>query len=165
MITPVLRLYLLIGVLASAATANDTLPVREAFARADRGELTLIDIRSPQEWHDTGIPASARPLSMYDRDFLRKLNGIIAATDGRPVAFICATGGRSAWLTQALAARGMADLLDVPEGMLGSSAGPGWLRAGLPVRPYDGPGARRTPTFSLWERLRGAYRPPWFEPQ
>ncbi|MDT8388078.1 MAG: rhodanese-like domain-containing protein [Thiogranum sp.] len=157
-----LFLYLFIGAFASAAAASDTLPVHDAFARADRGELTLIDIRSSQEWLETGIPSPARALSMYDRDFLLQLNNIIVATDNRPVAFICATGSRSAWLRQALAARGMLNLLDVPEGMLGNSAGPGWLRAGLPVRPYDGPDPRHAPTYSLWERLRGSYRPPWF---
>lgn len=158
-------LGLAITALASVAMADATLSAGAAFARAERGELTLIDIRSPQEWHETGIPAAALPVSMYDRDFLRELNRIIAATDSRPVAFICATGGRSAWLTRLLTARGMPGLLDIPEGMLGSTAGPGWLRAGLPVRLYDAPRWRHAPTYGLWERLRGAYRPPWFEPR
>jgi hypothetical protein len=33
-----------------------------------------------------------------------------------------------------LASAGFTDVLDVPEGMLGSGAGPGWIASALPLR-------------------------------
>ena len=34
---------------------------------------------------------------------------------------------------------GFSNIIDVPEGMLGSAAGPGWLAADLPTLPYEEP--------------------------
>lgn len=112
--------------------AGPTLSAPEALARATAGTLTLIDIRRPDEWADTGIPAPARPLDMRRPDFeveLARLAGDRAA----PVALICARGVRSKRMAARLQAAGFVNVIDVPEGMLGSSAGPGWRARGLPV--------------------------------
>ena len=55
-----------------------------------------------------------------------------------PVALICARGARSFRVTLQLAAFGITDIVDVPEGMLGSAAGPGWLSRGLPTVAFTG---------------------------
>lgn len=39
-------------------------------------------------------------------------------------------------MTERLRAAGFTQIIDVPEGMLGSGAGPGWLKRGLPVVTY-----------------------------
>ncbi|MEM8582520.1 MAG: rhodanese-like domain-containing protein, partial [Pseudomonadota bacterium] len=51
----------------------------------------------------------------------------------QPVAVICARGIRSARLTRRLEAAGIGPIVDIPEGMLGSRSGPGWLSRELPV--------------------------------
>jgi len=40
---------------------------------------------------------------------------------------------RSARVSNQLIAAGFTYIIDVPEGMLGSAAGPGWLERGLPL--------------------------------
>lgn len=118
------------------APARDSLSVAEAQALAASGEVTLIDIRRPDEWAETGIAADAHPLDMRQADFLVRLREIAPA--GTPVAVICARGVRSARLAEDMRAAGFARVLDVPEGMIGSSAGPGWLAEGLPLKTYYG---------------------------
>lgn len=117
----------------SADLEGAALSVAEAHAQARDGVIWLIDIRRPEEWARTGIGQGAVPLDMRRADFAEKLRVITAAAPGRPVALICARGGRSRQMRARLAEAGFARVLDVPEGMLGSGAGPGWLRAGLPV--------------------------------
>jgi rhodanese-related sulfurtransferase len=116
------------------------LSVAEAHAQADDGAVLLVDIRRPDEWRRTGVPEGAVPLDMRRDDFIAALAGLTGEDRSRPVALICARGVRSARLATRLSAAGFTQVRDVPEGMLGSAAGPGWLAAGLPVETP--PGAR-----------------------
>lgn len=108
------------------------LSVQDAHRRAVAGDITLIDIRRPDEWAATGIGAGAIPIDLRDPAFLEKL---LAQQPDRtaPIALICARGVRSRGLAGALTNAGFTNIIDVPEGMLGSGAGAGWLAAGLPV--------------------------------
>lgn len=105
----------------------------EAHAKARAGEITLIDIRRPDEWAETGSGEGAHRLDMRRDDFVAALREITGGDTARPVALICARGVRSARLTNALTEAGFSNIIDVPEGMLGSRAGPGWLGRDLPV--------------------------------
>jgi rhodanese-related sulfurtransferase len=105
----------------------------EAFAEAAAGDLLLVDIRRPDEWAATGIAEGAVPLDMRRRDFADVLRAAIGSATDRPVALICARGVRSDRLSARLTAAGFTRIVDVPEGMLGSAAGPGWLGRDLPV--------------------------------
>ena len=109
----------------------------EAHRRAAAGEILLVDIRTPREWRRTGLGTSAVPIDMRRQDFLDALAAAGGGT-GRPVALICARGGRSARMALRLQQAGYAQIIDVAEGMLGSGAGPGWIAAGLPVAAWDG---------------------------
>ncbi len=104
-----------------------------AFEKAKNGELLLLDIRSPQEWKETGTGSVAKRVSMHQPGFLQKLDALTGNDKSKPVALICATGGRSNWLQGELVKRGYTNIIDVSEGMLGSSTGPGWLKRGLPI--------------------------------
>ena len=108
------------------------LSVREAHIGAFTGDITLIDIRRPDEWARTGIPEGAIAIDMRDPDFVTKLLAQVSGPDA-VIALICARGVRSRHLAGRLKEVGFTHILDVPEGMLGSGAGPGWLVAGLPV--------------------------------
>jgi rhodanese-related sulfurtransferase len=119
--------------LIRSAQAGPTLDAETAFQRAKTGDLLLIDIRQPEEWADTGSPAGAQRLDLRSPTFLDRLSALAEGDKTRPIALICASGGRSARTATALAEAGFTNVLDVSEGMLGSSAGPGWLARGLPV--------------------------------
>ncbi|HUT49905.1 MAG TPA: rhodanese-like domain-containing protein [Alphaproteobacteria bacterium] len=129
-----------LGALASAAPAlaGTALSAPDAHAQARAGKIVLIDVRSPREWRDTGVPDGAKLVTIHHpqgaRGFLR---GILAAAGGdksRPIALICARGVRSSRGKRFLEANGFTNVIDVPEGMLGRGAAPGWLARKLPIR-------------------------------
>lgn len=114
------------------AREEDGMNVNTAYAAAIEGRITLIDIRRPDEWAATGIAQGAIPLDMRDPEFAQKLLALVPDPNAR-IALICARGVRSRHLAGQLTEAGFTNIIDVPEGMLGSGAGPGWLAAGLPV--------------------------------
>ena len=121
-------------VISSRALASEQMSAAAAHERATNGELLLVDIRTDGEWRETGLGASARPISMHKPGFIEKLAEAVGNDKSRRIALICATGGRSRWLQGRLAKYGFTNVVDVSEGMLGSAAGPGWLKTGLPVK-------------------------------
>lgn len=112
------------------------LSVSDAHRQAVEGDITLIDIRRPDEWRMTGIGDGAQPLDMRRKDFTQALDALVNGDLATPIALICARGVRSARMSQRLAEAGFTTIIDVPEGMLGSRAGPGWLASDLPTRRY-----------------------------
>ncbi|MDF3415755.1 rhodanese-like domain-containing protein [Sulfitobacter sp. M57] len=116
-----------------ASVQRGDLTAPAALAAAATGEVLLIDIRRPEEWARSGIGQGAVPIDMRRKDFINALLGHSGGRKDIPVALICARGVRSARMAARLEAAGFTRVLDVPEGMSGSGAGPGWLKRGLPV--------------------------------
>jgi len=112
---------------------GDAIDPKAAHDLAVKGKLTLIDIRRPDEWARTGSGEGAHRLDMRRKDFITALDGIMGGDRSKPVALICATGVRSNRTSQRLKNAGFTHVIDVPEGMMGSKAGPGWLKRNLPV--------------------------------
>ncbi len=110
-----------------------TISATEAYEGAKSGEIILVDIRTPEEWLETGIGEGAIPLDMRADDFVKQLVALRVANRETPIAFICRTGNRSQFVTSALAGQGFPGLLDVAEGMVGGPRGKGWIPTGLPV--------------------------------
>lgn len=130
-------LALLWALPAAAQNALPNLTADDAHALQDSGELVLIDIRQPEEWRQTGVAVGAVRISMDHpgggQGFLRD---VLAAVDGDTdaiIALICRTGNRTSQVVPALEQWGFTRVYHVPEGMLGSAFGPGWIRSGLPV--------------------------------
>lgn len=124
------------AVMPPEPASDETLSVAEAQAQARTGRITLVDIRTPGEWDATGVGEHAHPLDMRRDDFISALQDL--APKDAPIALICARGVRSARLAADLREAGFTRIIDVPEGMIGSSAGPGWIAAGLPLKPHEG---------------------------
>lgn len=116
-----------------AAAEEATLTPDAALAKAQSGEILLIDVRTSDEWARTGLPEGGTALDMRRDDFTAGLLALAEGQTDRPIALICASGGRSGYMARELGRAGFTRIIDVPEGMLGSRAGPGWLGRGLPV--------------------------------
>ncbi len=122
-----------------------------ALARA--GRLVLVDIRTPAEWAQTGVPAGAALVPLTEGpqtlrpDFVADLDRVLGGARDRPVALVCRTGGRTAFARRLLLTEGFKAVLDVAEGMIGSAFGPGWLARGLPVESPS-PGGERPPVVA-----------------
>lgn len=106
------------------AREEDGMNVNTAYAAAIEGRITLIDIRRPDEWAATGIAQGAIPLDMRDPKSAQKLLTLVPVPNAR-IALICARGVRSRHLAGQLTETGFTNIIDVPEGMLGTGAGPG----------------------------------------
>lgn len=142
-----------------------TVTAPEAYRQVQAEELVLIDVRTPQEWLTTGVPAGAHLADMKDPAFLHQLKRLKDQNGNRPIALICHGGVRTGKLVRELEKHGFHGLLDVSEGMNGSHDGPGWLARGLPLEDYqsDDPDLKPGP-LSFFERLRLARLPEWDPP-
>jgi rhodanese-related sulfurtransferase len=112
-----------------------TISIHEALEGAKSGRIILVDVRTPQEWADTGVPPGAILLDVSQPTFEARLAGLRAENPGKTIALFCRTANRSRRAQEALMARGWRDLVDVRGGMLGDGRDTGWLDAGLPVVP------------------------------
>jgi rhodanese-related sulfurtransferase len=119
-----------------AAAEPQTMTAPEALEAATSGGVVLVDIRSREEWQQTGVAEPALPISMHEGGFVQKLLQAMDGDPSRRVALICATGGRTRYVQNVLASNGFSNVIDVAEGMMSSPAGPGWLKRGLPVKPW-----------------------------
>jgi len=118
--------------------AGQAMSVTDAHRAAVAGEVFLIDIRRPDEWKSTGVGEGAHPIDMRRKDFVEVLDTVTGGDRSARVALICARGVRSARLSNRLSEAGYTNIINVPEGMLGSGAGPGWLASELPVKNVEG---------------------------
>jgi rhodanese-related sulfurtransferase len=109
----------------------------EAHSRALTGEVVLVDVRTPEEWRETGLPASAHAITMHQdpRAFVQQLLAALDGDPSRPLAIICRTGNRTGGLAPQLTRAGFGNVVDVGEGVSGSRFGRGWFKSGLPTRP------------------------------
>lgn len=136
---PVRRVFVLLLLLACSmatpAQAEPDMSAPEAFAAASAGKVRLIDIRTPQEWRQTGVAPGAGRVDFY-RGPEVLVQSILQMTGGdrnAPIAIICRTGNRTTVAQKYLQSLGFTQVYNVREGMAGSAAGPGWLKRRLPV--------------------------------
>ena len=126
---------------SAEATPSGDITGPEALERSRSGEVTIVDVRSPQEWRQTGLPAGAKAVTIHDPEgiagFVAALKLSVGNDLDRPVALICARGNRSTLAQNALQAAGFTRILNIKEGMLGSASGPGWLARELPLESCD----------------------------
>lgn len=139
--TAILTLMMTLALAALPAFAQDTegvLAAPEALARQQAGKLTLIDIRQPEEWRQTGVAKGAKGISMRHPQgpsgFLQELTAAVGGDKNAPIGLICRTGNRTTAMQKALRDVGFTQVFNVKEGMAGSAAGPGWLARGLPLQ-------------------------------
>lgn len=124
-----------------ASADGGTLSASEAFRQSKEGDLVIIDVRSPREWQQTGVPSGARTITMHDpKGMTAFLNNVLATVGGNKntrIAMICARGNRSRYTQQFLVQHGFTHVLDVSEGMLGREPSPGWLARNLPTKKCE----------------------------
>lgn len=131
-----LALFLALVLIVFPARADTPLmSAPQAFEKLSAGDLIVLDIRSREEWQDSGVAQGALPISMHEKDFLQRFQSVLLEYEPEKIALICATGGRSAEVTYFLEQNGLTGVVDVSEGMFGNRNGPGWIKHGLPVVP------------------------------
>lgn len=102
----------------------------ELQALLDKG-VTLVDIRLPEEWQQTGVVEGSQLLTLFEKSgavapgFLDKLQKV--APVDKPVALICRTGNRTRAGAQMLAQAGYPQVYNVTHGITG------WIKEGKAV--------------------------------
>lgn len=123
-----------------SATADiGTLSADAAYKMVQRGELVLIDVRTPTEWALTGVPKDSRLANLSDSDFVAKARGVVFGDTEAPVALICRSGNRSTKAAEALEKAGFSHIYNVTEGVEGNKSETGWIKRGLPTDPFIPP--------------------------
>lgn len=112
-----------------AAPPVQRLSAREAHDRQRAGDITLIDVRTPAEWRQTGVPQGAQRATLQDTDFLKQVMTHAGGFEA-PVAFICRSGQRSGQGAAQARAVGFTQVFNVIGGVEGPD---GWLAERLPV--------------------------------
>lgn len=132
---------MLLSTAACSPDSGPTLSAPEAHALTRAGTLTLVDIRRPEEWRQTGVAEDALRINMAHpkgtAGFVGQVASEVEGDTAAPIGLICRTGNRSRQMQQALREAGFTEVYNVEEGMAGSRGGPGWIARGLPVEPVD----------------------------
>lgn len=104
-----------------------SIPVQQLTPRqaADRQDLTIVDVRQPEEWigelgHIAG--ATLHPLNALVHHIPNHLK------KDAPLLLVCRSGARSMMAAQQLAQHGFSQLYNLSGGMMA------WNAAGLPVQ-------------------------------
>lgn len=130
---------MLLSINAFSREVGPTLAAPDAYAQAQAGKLTLIDIRRPDEWRHTGVAQGARRINMAHPQgaagFVQQVAAEVGGDKSAPIGLICRTGNRTTQMQQVLREAGFTQVYNINEGMAGSAAGPGWIARGLPVEP------------------------------
>lgn len=135
--TPHIRLLALLGGLLALPAAAQEMSAPQALEAVRAGKATLIDIRTPPEWKQTGVAQDAKLVNMlHPQGAVGFMNEVLAKVGGNkaaPIVLICRTGNRTGQVQRYLQSQGFTQVYHVPEGMVGSLAGPGWIARKLPT--------------------------------
>jgi len=132
-------LLVLVNVPAFAGQTSTVQNIKphEAWAKVARHQVILIDVRSPAEWRQSGVPETARLVTLNDprgvKGFLNGVRKIARGNMSQPIAVICRTGNRSLKAATLLTQNGFKTVYNVTEGVAGIQKGTGWAARGLPM--------------------------------
>ena len=100
---------------------------RHAFERMQSEELTLIDVRQPEEWASDGSPKGANQVALQGQDFVDQIMDLVTNQKETPIAVCCRSGMRGEKAGRLLQASGFTNVINVEGGMMR------WVAEKLPV--------------------------------
>ena len=134
-----LAAFVLLCLTACSQDSGATLSAPDAYARAEAGKLTLIDVRHADEWRQTGVAKGALHIDMTstqgEAGFVRQVTRSVGGNLRTPIGLLSLAGNRAGNARDALRAAGFAEVYVIQEGMQGNGHGPGWIERGLPMEP------------------------------
>lgn len=107
---------LMLCMLAHPSSAQQLFTAAPTSAQLEASEILVVDIRTPEEWIETGVLPDALLLTFDNPvQFLSQLEPHLQP--GQPVALICRTGSRTARAAQLIAAELDQPVIDLAGGM------------------------------------------------
>lgn len=116
-----------LGFGGKSAEAFPAIDCAQALKAAQDKTLILVDVRTPAEWADTGVPANAKCKMLQAPDFADYIRSCRAAAPNVPIALFCLSGTRSLKAAKAAHKAGLNNLRIVRGGV------EAWRKAGLPL--------------------------------
>lgn len=101
-----------------------------AYANVSAGSGILVDVRTPDEWRETGVPVGALRVNFQGPDFVPMVKRIVEIHPDKTVYLICRSGRRSLAAAAQLRQAGIDKAVSVESGVAG---GHGWSAARLPL--------------------------------
>jgi rhodanese-related sulfurtransferase len=128
--------FIAVPATAQRAATGTTMSATDVHAKALAGEVVLVDVRTPDEWNESGVPASAHAITMHQDPalFIAELQKAVGGDRTKKLAIICRSGNRTSAIYADLQKAGFVNLINVAEGVAGGPFGQGWLKTGLPLR-------------------------------
>lgn len=128
-----------VATVAQVAGPDAEISATDAYELVTGDKITLIDIRRPEEWRQTGVAQGALRINMLHpkglQGFAQEVYDAVGGDLNAPIVLICRTGSRTSRLQPILAQAGFTNVKHIPEGTLGNRKKPGWIAQGLPVEP------------------------------
>lgn len=128
-----------VATVAQVAGLDAEISATDAYELVTGDKITLIDIRRPEEWRQTGVAQGALRINMLHpkglQGFAQEVYDAVGGDLNAPIVLICRTGSRTSRLQPILAQAGFTNVKHIPEGTLGNRKKPGWIAQGLPVEP------------------------------
>ena len=119
---------------------NDINPT-EAWKLQQSNKLLIIDVRTIQEWKETGVIPGSILVNMHDENFYERSNfieeilNLIGDNKATPIGVICGSGARSSLTRDALNNIGYTNVLNISQGIMGKNK-KGWIELNLPLKTY-----------------------------
>lgn len=103
------------SIAACSSNGQNVLTTDQVAGLLDKGDIELLDIRTPDEWNE-GVIEGAVLKNFYDDDFAEYLESMDKA---QPVIVTCKRGGRSGKATKMMMEAGFSEVYDMSAGMDG----------------------------------------------
>lgn len=103
------------------------LSAENTYALMQKNSLILVDVRKPDEWHETGIPKNSKGVTLSDDGFADTILELTNNNKTKCIALTCHAGNRSKEAAFKLHNAGFNDLISVDGGIVS------WIEAELPT--------------------------------
>lgn len=133
----VATLLMLVSASVVAQANVGEISAADAYALLKDDKITLIDIRRPEEWRQTGVAEGATRINMVHpkglQGFAQEVYNAVGGDLNAPIVLICRTGSRTSRIWPILTQIGFTNVKHIPEGTLGNRSTRGWIAQGLPI--------------------------------
>ena len=102
----------------ACSNGQNVITTQQVSDLLDKGEIQLLDVRTPEEWGE-GVIEGAKLKNFYDDDFGDYLETL---DKKQPIIVTCKRGGRSAEATKMMLKAGFTEVYDLGAGMDGWNA-------------------------------------------
>lgn len=115
----------LMGFLASLAFGFKDIGADEVAMFASSGDALIVDVRTKEEWAETGVLQNAVLITYFDNqaralkdEFMKSLNEVSKGDKNKQIVVVCRTGLRSKLVSGILEREGYKNVYNYKDGMV-----------------------------------------------